>query len=114
MGPRPPLLPRHSTIVLPPAQVKAFSGTGHKLGGSGEAGGSGGASTSGVAPAIADAYGAVTWEGADPMLPHTSIQLRLADGSRLRAEFNLSHTVGDIRRWGWGEAWEGGRPVSLC
>ncbi|EFN54345.1 hypothetical protein CHLNCDRAFT_24942, partial [Chlorella variabilis] len=32
-------------------------------------------------------------------LPTTSIQLRLADGSRLRAEFNLSHTVADIRRF---------------
>lgn len=81
-------------------QVKAFSGTGHKLGGNDEAGGSGGASTSGAgaAPALADAYGAVTWAGADPTLPHTSIQLRLSDGSRLRAEFNLTHTVGDIRR----------------
>jgi UBX domain-containing protein 1 len=87
----------------PPAQpkVKAFTGTGHRLGGGGDAGGSGGASTSGAgaAPALADAYGAVTWEGADPTLPHTSIQLRLADGSRLRAEFNLTHTVGDIRRF---------------
>ena len=59
---------------------------------------------------LADAAfgGPVTWAGADATLPTTSIQLRLADGSRLRAEFNLSHTVGDIRRWvggGAGGAW---------
>ncbi len=43
---------------------------------------------------------ALTWEGADESQPTTSIQLRLADGSRMVAKFNLSHTVGDIRRWG--------------
>ena len=30
--------------------------------------------------------------------PTTSIQLRLMDGSRMVAKFNLTHTVADIRR----------------
>ncbi|XP_027086125.1 plant UBX domain-containing protein 4-like [Coffea arabica] len=33
----------------------------------------------------------------DESLPSTSIQLRLADGTRLVAHFNYNHTVGDIR-----------------
>ncbi|KAF6159125.1 hypothetical protein GIB67_032742 [Kingdonia uniflora] len=33
----------------------------------------------------------------DPALPSTSIQLRLADGTRMIARFNFHHTVSDIR-----------------
>ncbi|KAL5216042.1 hypothetical protein ABZP36_007443 [Zizania latifolia] len=33
----------------------------------------------------------------DDSLPYTSIQLRLADGTRMVARFNMHHTVGDIR-----------------
>lgn len=33
----------------------------------------------------------------DDSLPFTSIQLRLADGTRMVARFNMHHTVGDIR-----------------
>jgi UBX domain-containing protein 1 len=73
-------------------KYKAFVGAGHKLGES--------------APAVASplassaaASGPSNWAGADPVLPRTSIQLRLADGSRMVAEFNLTHTVGDIRRF---------------
>ena len=32
-------------------------------------------------------------------LPTTSLQLRLSDGSRVVGRFNLTHTVGDIRRF---------------
>lgn len=31
--------------------------------------------------------------------PLTTVQIRLADGSRLAAQFNLTHTVSDIRRF---------------
>lgn len=34
-----------------------------------------------------------------PEAPTTSIQIRLVDGTRLVATFNLSHTIGDIRRY---------------
>jgi len=35
----------------------------------------------------------------DESQPQTSIQLRLADGTRMVAKFNLTQTVGDIRRF---------------
>lgn len=35
----------------------------------------------------------------DETLPSTSIQLRLADGTRMVARFNIHHTVGDIRNF---------------
>jgi hypothetical protein len=61
------------------------------------------------------------WEGVDESKPTTSLQLRLADGSRMVARFNTTHTVGDIRRfihvsrqarrWRWRPGWEWcGRP----
>lgn len=89
---------RRDEEYQPPAQprVKAFSGTGYKLSGGDDAPGS--SSAAGPPPEANLAPGAVTWEGADLQQPTTSIQLRLADGSRLRATFNLSHTVADIRR----------------
>lgn len=31
--------------------------------------------------------------------PVTTIQIRLADGQNIREQFNLTHTVGDIRRF---------------
>lgn len=31
--------------------------------------------------------------------PLTTMQIRLADGSNVRAQFNLSHTIGDVRRY---------------
>lgn len=34
-----------------------------------------------------------------PEAPSTSLQIRLVDGTRLVATFNLSHTIGDIRRY---------------
>lgn len=39
------------------------------------------------------------WAGVDESEPATSIQLRLADGSRMVARFNLTHTVSDIRQF---------------
>lgn len=35
----------------------------------------------------------------DSAQPVTTIQIRLADGSSVRAQFNLTHTVGDVRRY---------------
>lgn len=39
------------------------------------------------------------WPGADDSKPKTRVNVRLADGSRLVAEFNLDQTVADIRRF---------------
>ncbi|XP_023315930.1 NSFL1 cofactor p47-like [Trichogramma pretiosum] len=35
----------------------------------------------------------------DTNLPVTSLQIRLADGSNLRAQFNLTHTIADVRNY---------------
>lgn len=35
----------------------------------------------------------------DSSLPVTTIQIRLADGSRLVGQFNHSHTIADVRRF---------------
>lgn len=100
---------RKDEDYTPPAQpkVKAFTGTAHKLSGDAGASTSGGDGAGGPPPSFAATPGAVTWEGADHSQPVTSIQLRLADGSRLRAEFNLHHTVTDIRRWAGRGGWWG-------
>ncbi|GAX85737.1 hypothetical protein CEUSTIGMA_g13152.t1 [Chlamydomonas eustigma] len=39
------------------------------------------------------------WKGVNEDLPVTSLQLRMADGSRMVARFNHSHRVSDIRRF---------------
>lgn len=31
--------------------------------------------------------------------PLTTLQIRLADGSNVRVQFNLTHTIGDIRQY---------------
>lgn len=91
-------LVRRAEDYTPPAQPRytAFTGSGRKLNAEGPST-SAAAATS--APPPASASGGVPWEGADPDKPKCSIQLRLADGSRQVAEFNLDHTVGDIRRF---------------
>ena len=92
-------LVRRGEDYSPPAQPRftAFGGSGRKLTDS-AAGPSASAAAAAVAPTSV-ASGSVPWEGADPEKPKTSIQLRLADGSRQVAEFNLEQTVGHIRKF---------------
>lgn len=87
-------LVRKDEDYAPPARPKytAFTGSGRKLGGEDYE-----PAPSAAAPSPAPSGAATKWEVADPDKPKTSIQLRLSDGSRMVAEFNLSHTVGDIR-----------------
>lgn len=78
-------------------KFKAFTGAGRKLNTSEDAIQDGSERQSvGNAPASGSS---TTWEGANPKKTRTTIQLRLRDGSRLVAEFNMDHTVGDIRRF---------------
>lgn len=35
----------------------------------------------------------------DTSKPTTTLQIRLADGSTVKAQFNLSHTIADLRRY---------------
>jgi UBX domain-containing protein 1 len=81
----------------PEPKYTAFSGAGRTLGGSAGASGSGASgSGAGAAAAAASAPAVGAWE-VDEAAPVTSIQLRLADGSRVVARFNTSHTVAHIR-----------------
>jgi UBX domain-containing protein 1 len=82
----------------PEPKYRAFVGTGRRLVADGEAAAAAAAAATPAATAAAGG-GPLAWEGADPTQPTTSIQLRLADGSRMVAQFNLSSTVADIRRF---------------
>lgn len=72
----------------------SFQGMGRTLGSSTPP--SGGAESSDATPlnaALTPSEGLVV----DQTLPSTSIQLRLADGTRMVSHFNHHHTIGDIR-----------------
>ena len=73
-----------------PAYV-AFSGAGHTL-----AGGAGPSAAAAAAPAPPPPV-AKEWTGPDDSRPTTSLQLRLADGSRLVARFNTGASLADVR-----------------
>lgn len=81
---------RQEDYVKPKASVKAFSGEGHMLGSPAPAV---------VAPSTgAAASGSSGLQvNVDTNKPVTTLQIRLADGKRMVAKFNLSHTVADIR-----------------
>ena len=102
-----------------PAYV-AFGGQGRTLAGGGGGGGGGGGSGGegggkgkepAAAPAAAAAAaatsssspsaagGTASWQGVDESKPTTSLQIRLRDGSRLVARFNLDHTVANIKEF---------------
>lgn len=99
----------HENYVPPPNRpTAAFSGSGNRLGSPvpGATPSSAGAgmpgsfpSTSTPAPAAGgeDRASMQTRFEVDPNLPQTRVQVRLADGTRLTARMNLSHTVGDLR-----------------
>jgi len=73
-------------VAPPEPKYTAFSGAGHSLK----------AASSEAAGAAAGAPVVGAWE-VDESKPVTSLQLRLLDGSRVVARFNVSHTVAHIR-----------------
>ncbi|CAE6430706.1 unnamed protein product [Rhizoctonia solani] len=82
----------------PPKPATAFSGSGNRLGAPtvpGEASGSGSTTMPGTF-ANTEPESIQTRFEVDNSLPTTSIQIRLADGTRLTCRMNLTHTVGDI------------------
>ncbi|XP_071628184.1 NSFL1 cofactor p47 isoform X2 [Temnothorax longispinosus] len=89
---------RHETYVPSKTKVKAFSGKGHMLGSPSPA-------TVGMTVATDPADQAANEAQAkkelelDASKPTTTLQIRLADGSVVKAQFNLSHTVADLRRY---------------
>ena len=77
-------------------KYNAFQGQGRTLeAGEGTSGGAGIAAAAAALRAATEGE----WEGVDSSKPTTSIQLRLADGSRMVASFNHSHTLLDVRRF---------------
>lgn len=75
--------------------VASFSGAGHRLGD--PAGGCGAAASAPIEAVDPVAAGAELV--VDETAPVATIQIRLADGRRLRGRFNASHTVRDLRAW---------------
>ncbi|KAI8826751.1 uncharacterized protein EV422DRAFT_562805 [Fimicolochytrium jonesii] len=92
---------------VPPAKkpMAAFSGTGNRLGGIVSGGDNIEASIPGAFPGASSASsGGVSRPAApvstfkvDDSQPVTSLQIRLADGTRLVTKANHTHTIGDIR-----------------
>lgn len=84
--------------VPPKSKVKAFTGKGHMLGSPSPA-------TVGMtvptdpADQAANESHAKKQLNVDVTQPVTTIQIRLADGSSVRAQFNLTHTINDLRRY---------------
>ncbi|EKM77275.1 hypothetical protein AGABI1DRAFT_43901 [Agaricus bisporus var. burnettii JB137-S8] len=96
------MIPRQGEMYTPPAGVRAFRGAGQRLGAPVPQ------IASGITPpAAAASSSASTTEReslttrfeVDQSRPTTSIQLRLADGTRMVCRMNLTHTIGDIRNF---------------
>lgn len=93
---------RAQDFVPPKPIVKPFSGSGFRLGAP-----TGDATVApppvaATAPAVVNAAAAAPpppSSCADPSLPSTKLQLRLADGTRLVAQFNNTQTVLDVRKF---------------
>lgn len=89
---------RHEDYIPPPKpKLQAFSGAGHKLGSPAPQVKFSHSTEQQATPA--DSKPAVPATPLDQSQPVTSIQIRLADGTRMVSKFNHSHTVGDIRRF---------------
>lgn len=88
----------HESYVPPKVKVKAFSGKGHILGSPSPA-------TVGMtvpadpADQAANEAQAKKQLNLDESKPITTLQIRFADGSSVKAQFNLTHTVTDLRRY---------------
>lgn len=89
---------RHVTFVTSKIKVKAFGGKGHLLGSP--------APTTVGTTKVVEEKDKVTNEqeaksavSVDNNSPTTTVQIRLADGSRLVATLNHTHTIADLRRY---------------
>nr|XP_054757628.1 NSFL1 cofactor p47-like [Lytechinus pictus] len=91
---------RNEEFTQPKKTVKAFTGRGVMLGSPTPTMTTGGASTqpSGTPSQSSSAAPAASID-VDPSQPTTTLQLRLADGTRLTGKFNHSHTIEDIRNF---------------
>ncbi|CAD5117720.1 DgyrCDS6467 [Dimorphilus gyrociliatus] len=81
---------REEEYVSKKKTVKAFTGYGQALGGEVSA-------PEAASSNIGSSVDSVRKPEVDPSKPTTNIQIRLANGSRLIAKLNTSHTVGDLK-----------------
>lgn len=86
--------PRHSMSCK-----AAFSGKGHMLGSPTPPTVGAGNLEPVVSDSAANIVAAQEAMAVNEDLPATTLQIRLADGTRLTARFNYTHTVGDVRRY---------------
>ncbi|XP_076233852.1 NSFL1 cofactor p47 isoform X2 [Calliopsis andreniformis] len=89
---------RHETYVPPKAKVKAFTGKGHMLGSPSPAT-VGMTIPTDLADQTANETQAKKQLNLDESKPITTLQIRLADGTSVKAQFNLTHTITDIRQY---------------
>lgn len=89
------LMKHKEKYIAPPKVYKPFSGGGHRLG-SPTPGGSGIISAPAAAPAPTQPNSTTPENNIDPALPTLSLRIQLANGQRLPARFNTTHTIGDV------------------
>ncbi|KAJ2492254.1 protein phosphatase regulator [Coemansia sp. RSA 2050] len=99
---------RRDEDYVPPAQPPAqpFSGQGHRLGGITPAATSSTISSASASRSQAEAGRPILLDQSQPVV---QVQIRLADGTRLVARVNASHTVGDLRAFVLSERPEAGQ-----
>ncbi|PPQ70341.1 hypothetical protein CVT24_013002 [Panaeolus cyanescens] len=97
---------RTNEDYVPPKGARAFAGTGNRLGGvvpevtpSVMPGSFTGSNPAAAAAPPASSGDVQARFEVDQSQPTTSIQIRLADGTRMVCRMNLTHTVGDIRNF---------------
>lgn len=89
---------RHETYVPPKVKVKAFTGKGHMLGSPSPAT-VGMTIPTDIADQTANESQAKQKLNLDESKPVTTLQIRLADGSSVKVQFNLTHTINDLRQY---------------
>ncbi|RKP08563.1 ubiquitin-related domain-containing protein [Thamnocephalis sphaerospora] len=82
-----------------PASMKPFAGAGQRLGSPVTTSSAASASSAQPATAAASSAAAPAGPTVDESQPVTTLQIRLADGSRQVARFNHDHTVGQLRQF---------------
>ncbi|GAB6022198.1 hypothetical protein CHUAL_006333 [Chamberlinius hualienensis] len=90
---------RNEEFDTPKQSLKAFAGKGHMLGSPAPPTFSSGATNASPQDNQKNENVASESVKVDPNQPTTTIQIRLADGSRLAPKLNHTHTVGDLRRY---------------
>ncbi|KOC65644.1 NSFL1 cofactor p47 [Habropoda laboriosa] len=89
---------RHERYVPSKVKVKAFSGKGHMLGSPSPAT-VGMTIPTDLADQTANESQAKQQLKLDESKPVTTLQIRLADGSTVKVQFNLTHTINDLRQY---------------